>query len=209
MSIKILAVSDQVVDRIYSSQVARLYPDVNLIIGCGDLPYTYLEFILSMLDKPLFYVPGNHDPDYTPSNIKTRVQGGTNLDEQTIHYGGLIFAGLGGSILYRPNGSNQYSQSAMYLRAFNLALKLTQNRIRYGRALDVLVTHSPPSGIHDDDDPAHRGLRAINWIMRWFKPRYLLHGHTHFYLQNLAASRTQAGGTTVINVFPYRIIEIE
>ena len=206
---KILAVSDQVVDRIYSSQITSLFPDVALIIGCGDLPYTYLEFILTMLSKPLFYVPGNHDPNYAPGNPKTRTEGGLNLDIKTIVHNDMIFAGLGGSVLYRPDGSNQYTQHAMYLRALNLAPKLLLNRIRYGRALDVLITHSPPAGIHDDDDPAHRGLHAINWLIRWFKPRYVLHGHTHFYRQNLAQSRTQVNDTLIINVYPYQTIEIE
>lgn len=209
MGVKILAVTDQVVERIYSAQLAQLYPDVDLIIGCGDLPYTYLEYILTVLGKPLLYVPGNHDPDYVPANPKTRVHGGTPLDDKTLRLNGLIFAGLGGSVLYRPDGANQYTQFAMYLRAYNLALKLIKNRMLYGRAVDVLVTHSPPAGIHDDDDPAHRGLHAINWLMRWFKPRYVLHGHTHFYRQNLAPSHSQVGATTVINVYPYRMIEIK
>lgn len=209
MSRKILAVSDQVVERIYSTHLPRMYPDVDMIIGCGDLPYTYLEFILTVLGKPLFYVPGNHDPNDTPNNATTRVAGGLNLDMKTIHYNGLLLAGLGGSVRYRPDGSNQHSQRSMYLRAFNLVPQLIRNRIRHGRALDVLITHSPPAGIHDDDDPAHQGLRAINWVMRTFKPRYVLHGHTHFYRQNLAASRSEVNGTSVINVYPYRLFEIE
>ncbi len=209
MSIKILAVSDQVVERIYSTQLARIYSDIDMIIGCGDLPYAYLEFILTVLGKPLFYVPGNHDPNFDPTNSKTRVPGGTNLDARTLPHNGLILAGLGGSVLYRPDGSNQYSQQAMYLRALSLAPQLAKNHLRYGRALDVLITHSPPAGIHDDDDPAHQGLRAINWLIKTFRPRYVLHGHTHFYRQNLAASRTEVDGTTVINVYPYRLIKIE
>lgn len=209
MPLKVLTVSDQVVDRIYSSHITSLYPDVSLIIGCGDLPYTYLEFILTMLGKPLFYVPGNHDPNYSPNITKSRVEGGINLDLKTIEHNGVLFAGLGGSILYRPDGANQYTQLAMYMRAFSLAPQLMQNRMRYGRALDVLITHSPPAGIHDDDDPAHQGLYAINWLMKTFRPRYVLHGHTHFYRQNLAASHTEVDGTAVINVYPYRVIEIE
>jgi uncharacterized protein len=56
--------------------------------------------------------------------------------------------------------------------------------------IDILITHSPPFGIHDDDTQAHRGLKAMNWLIRIARPRYHFHGHTHFYRRNLEASET-------------------
>ncbi len=50
----------------------------------------------------------------------------------------------------------------MMRRALWLALSLFWNRIARGHDLDILITHSPPFGIHDEDTQAHRGLRAIN-----------------------------------------------
>ena len=58
--IKILSVSDKVDELLYSSAIKRLFGDVDLVLGCGDLPYYYLEFIVTMLGGPLFYVIGNH-----------------------------------------------------------------------------------------------------------------------------------------------------
>ncbi len=52
-SVRILAVSDRVLDRLYTSNVRELVSDVDLIIGCGDLPYYYLDFLISALDVPL------------------------------------------------------------------------------------------------------------------------------------------------------------
>ena len=37
-----------------------------LILACGDLPYYYLEYIVGLLDVPLFYVHGNHDKVVAP-----------------------------------------------------------------------------------------------------------------------------------------------
>ena len=34
------------------------------IISCGDLPAAYLTFLVTMANKPLFYVHGNHDTKY-------------------------------------------------------------------------------------------------------------------------------------------------
>lgn len=205
---KILAVSDQVEERLYSPAVKNFGSNVDLLIGCGDLPYEYLEYLLSVLNIPLLYVPGNHDPLYTARDSRSHVEGGFNIDMKSTVFKGVILAGLGGSIRYRHDGINQYGQTEMYFRAMRLFYPLLWNRVRYGRAVDVLVTHSPPAGIHDDSDLAHQGLRAINMLMNLFKPRYVLHGHTYFYQRNLVTPHTQVGATTVINIFPYHLLDL-
>lgn len=205
---KILAVSDQVENRLYSPMLREAFGDVDMLIGCGDLPFEYLEYMISCLNVPLLYVPGNHDPAYDPSQPLARVDGGQNIDQRAVKIRGLTIAGLGGSIRYRPGVANQYTQTAMYWRAIPLLARLARNRLGSGRGAEILVTHSPPKGIHDDIDPAHTGLRAINLLMELFRPRYLLHGHTHNYRGNLLDPRTRVGETLVINVFPYTTIEI-
>lgn len=206
---KILAVSDQVVERLYSLVPQGHYDGVEMILGCGDLPYSYLEFIVSILNVPLYYVPGNHDPAYNARFANSRAEGGTNLDLRVAQSRGLLLAGFGGCNQYRPDSVNQYTQAEAALRAVRLLPGLLWNRIRHGRALDVLITHSPAYGVHDiEEEQAHRGLRAINWIIRVARPRYHLHGHTHFFRNNLEPFATPIGVTTSINVFPYKVIEI-
>jgi Icc-related predicted phosphoesterase len=206
--VKILAVSDEVVERLYGLCQNGHFNDIELIIGCGDLPYPYLENILTFLNKPLMYVPGNHDPDYVENNPLAHVEGGSNLDLTLTRYKTFLIGGFGGSILYRPNGTNQYSQNEAFLRAYRLLPRLLLNRLQYGRSLDILITHSPPFGVHDEDTQAHQGLKAINWLMRMAQPRYLFHGHTHFQRRNLSASETNVGITRVINIFPYKVLEV-
>ncbi|MBK8051363.1 MAG: hypothetical protein IPK16_32250 [Anaerolineales bacterium] len=70
--------------------------------------------------------------------------GAVNLHQQTFNEGGLILAGLEGSIRYNTAPRYQYTQSEMWMNIWRLAPKLLINRIRYGRYLDVLVAHSPP-----------------------------------------------------------------
>ena len=205
---KILAVSDEVVDRLYSLCATGHFHEIDLILGCGDLPYPYLENLLTMLNIPFFYVPGNHDTNYNPDNHLARVEGGSNLDLKLVRFRKFLIGGFGGSVLYRPDGTNQHSQTEAYLRAFRMLPRLWLNRINYGRSLDVLITHSPPFGIHDDDTQAHQGLRAINWLIRVAKPRYHFHGHTHFQRGNLSPSESTQGLTKIMNVFPYKIIEV-
>ena len=205
---KILAVSDEVVERLYSLCTNGHFGDIDLILGCGDLPYPYLENLLTLLNLPLFYVPGNHDPNYNAENTLARVEGGSNLDLKMTRFKTFLIAGFGGSVRYRPDGTNQHSQTDAYIRAFSMLPRLLLNRINYGRSLDILITHSPPFGIHDDDTQAHQGLKAINWLIRVAKPRYHFHGHTHFQRGNLSPSETTHGLTKIVNVFPYKIIEV-
>ncbi|MBT3321546.1 MAG: metallophosphoesterase [Anaerolineae bacterium] len=205
---KILAVSDEVVDRLYTLAANNHFDDVNLLIGCGDLPYEYLEYLLTIAHLPLYYVPGNHDPRFQEEVSDSKAEGGINLDLKTVRSNDLLLAGVGGSIRYRPDGVNQYTQAQVYMRILKLIPALLLNRIRYGRALDILITHSPPFGIHDNDSQAHQGLKAINLLIRCAKPVYHFHGHTHFYRQNLESATTEFDGTQIMNIHPYKIIEI-
>jgi uncharacterized protein len=206
--VKILAVSDEVVERLYSLSNSGHFREVELIVGCGDLPYPYLENLITLLNVPLMYIPGNHDPVYHPNQTLSYAEGGSNLDLKLIWFKKFLIGGFGGCIRYRPDGTNQYSQIEAYLRVLRMLPGLLVNRIRYGRALDILITHSPPFGIHDDNTQAHQGLRAINWLIRVAQPRYHFHGHTHFQRRNLSSSETTHGLTKIMNVFPYKVVEI-
>jgi Icc-related predicted phosphoesterase len=205
---KILAVSDQIIDRLYSASLRETYPNIDLLVSCGDLPYSYLEFLVSLYNIPLIYVPGNHDPEYGPGS-RSRAEGGDNLDGEIRAIKGLLVAGLGGSALYQPGGPNQYTQEEVYFRVYRLLPGLLWERFLHRRRLDLLVTHSPPAGIHDDDDPAHRGLSALNHLVRVARPRYMLHGHTMFYRQNLQNHVTEYYGCQIVNIYPFRILEID
>jgi Icc-related predicted phosphoesterase len=203
---KILAVSDRVTGHLYSSNVKEAYPQVDLLVGCGDLPFYYLDFLVSAFDVPLVYVRGNHDtvPQYTfDGRVLTKVRGGTDVHGRVVKCEGLLIAGLGGSMRYRPSAPLMYTESEMVWEAVHLVPAMLWNRLRYGRALDLLVTHSPAYLIHDRSDRAHTGFKIFRRLIRIFKPRYLLHGHVHVYRPD-APRVTRLGETTIINVYPYR-----
>ncbi|MBN1217640.1 MAG: metallophosphoesterase [Anaerolineae bacterium] len=207
---KILFVSDRVVNRLYSPNVAERYRDVELIVGCGDLPYYYLEYLVTMLDVPLVYVHGNHDPEreYTPNGLAiSEPGGGLNIHRTTYVQKNILLAGLEGSIRYKK-GKFQYTQEQMWLNVFQLMPKLYLNKLRYGRYLDILAAHSPPYGIHNGEDHTHIGFEAFLWLMKVFKPRYLIHGHRHLY-NPCEVTETKFMDTQVINIYPFKILDIE
>ena len=208
---KILAVSDRVLDQLYCGDVKQRFPDVDLLISCGDLPFYYLDFLVSALDAPMVYVLGNHDrgPQYkADGQILTGVRGGHNIHAKVVKYNDMLIAGLEGSMRYRPQASLMYTENEMRQQVSYLLPRLLLNRLRYGRYLDILVAHSPPFDIHDRSDIAHTGFKIFRTFMRLLRPHYLLHGHIHVYRQDVPRL-TRFEDTTVINVYPYRVIDYE
>ncbi|MBN1811353.1 MAG: metallophosphoesterase [Anaerolineae bacterium] len=206
---KILAVSDRVVKSIYSAYIRERFADVDMVLSCGDLPYSYLEFIVSMLNVPCFFVHGNHDqPEYQSDGCVLTAPGGwVDLDGRTVRSKGITLAGLEGSIRYKPEGEYQYTEAQMAFKVRRMIPALLLNRLRYGRYLDVLITHSPPFHIHDGEDYCHRGFKALLWFMDRFRPRYLLHGHKHVYKPETC--QTLYRDTQVINVYPFRTLDLD
>lgn len=210
---KILAVSDEVVDFLYSPHIKVNTSDVELILSCGDLPLDYLEFMANTLEVPLYFVWGNHDTGsekHLPSlclpldghTVAVPFGAGKNNSSPFT----LLLAGLGGSIRYKPTGKNQYTQQQMFLRTVGLVPGLLHNHYSVGRYLDIFITHAPPFNIHDHHDRAHTGLKAFFPILDFFRPDYHLHGHTTVYGSD-SERIFQYKQTKIINVNPYRIIE--
>lgn len=198
---KILGLSDRIIPFIHSAEVKEAFPEVDLVLGCGDLPAKYLEYVLTVLNVPLVYVPGNHDAN------QLRVPGAIRGDGRLVVVKGLRILGLGGSRRYKPRGRHQYTEAEMRMRVLKYGLRLMWSALRGRRAFDILLAHSPPFGIHDAEDPAHIGFRAFLPLMRRGRPRLMVHGHTHA-VPNLDTTVTEFADTLVINVYPYRQIDL-
>jgi hypothetical protein len=226
---KILTISDKVEPLLHSPALRRQYGDVDVVLSCGDLPHYYLEYIVTMIGGPLFYVIGNHGLELKhtgeeaaprmpriPGEIgvgieseqRHKPEGCENLDGRSVRYRKLLVAGLEGSMRYNDRPHFQYTEREMAGKVRSLASALVWNRLRHGRFLDILITHAPPAGIHDLDDPCHNGFRTFRTFMERFQPRYLIHGHVHLYGTQDRAE-TVYRRTQVINSYGYRVLEID
>ncbi|MEX1143554.1 MAG: metallophosphoesterase [Anaerolineales bacterium] len=204
-SMRVLSLSDQELEFIYSPSVAERFADVDFVLGCGDLAYYYLEYLVDILGKPVFHVRGNHaaSVEYSTTGEERKAPwGGVDLHRRVVNFRGLLMAGFEGSIRYRK-GPFMYTQAEMWNMVLAMVPRLIWNRARYGRALDVLATHAPPWGVQDAPDPAHRGFKAFGWLLRVFRPLYHFHGHIHVYNKD-APVLTRYRRTQVINTYGYR-----
>lgn len=207
---KILSLSDVEVGFIYSPAVKKYFEDVDLVIGCGDLSYYYLEYIISNLDIPLYFVRGNHARavEYGCSSQRNHPWGGVDLHCRAIKdEKGVIMAGIEGCIRYN-RGPYQYTPSEMWWMVWKLVPSFFANKTMYGRFLDIFVTHAPLWGIHDRDDLPHQGIKAFNWLVKVFQPIIHLHGHIHIYFPN-ETTVSRVDKTLVVNTYGYRLTSID
>lgn len=207
---RILSISDEVEEVLYSEEAWERFPGIDLVISCGDLPYYYLDYVATTLRTSLYYVRGNHGhlPEYTYSGEELMEPvGGTDLHAATANHDGLLLAGVQGSLRYGP-GPFQYTQGEMWMHVFRLVPRLMRNRIRHGRFLDIFVTHAPPWRIQEGEDRAHRGVKAFRWALKAFGPALHLHGHVR-PLRRDAQTETQFGRTLVVNTYGRRVIEFD
>jgi len=208
---------------IYSSQLKERFGDIDLILSAGDLDLDYYGFIVSTLNKPLLFVFGNHNlkrighyrSEYNDHSMRSLIRssflektfGSTYIGTKVIMTKGLIVAGLGGSMRYNK-GLNQFTEFQMFFRILRLLPKMLFFRVFHGRWIDILLTHAPPFGIHDRKDLCHTGFRSFISFMKWFKPKYLVHGHIHLY--NLNETRTTSFlETEIVNAYEHTVIDLK
>lgn len=193
----LLAVSDEEDPQLLDDRTVTSLGQIDLLLGCGDLPAEYLDALATRYRVPLLFVRGNHDPPRPQGDYPL----GGDLDGRVIQMAGLRIAGLEGAHWYR-GGPQQYREWQMSLKVLRLSLRLRR------RPLDILLLHGPPAGVHEGTDLAHQGLRAVRRATERWRPRLLLHGHVHPH-GSLSQRDTTIGPTKVINVHGHRILELE
>lgn len=233
---KFLCVSDQVDPLIYSTSVKERYEDIDAVFCAGDLSMEYMDFIVDTMGKPTYFIFGNHDLSeyhlyHRTSASEQGIEKMSGMKELEHGHGAdyidckvlrekklcfktpsgketpLLIAGVSGSIRYN-NGECQFTNFQMKLKLLTLVPGLILNKLRYGRYLDLFLTHASPRHINDRDDPCHKGFECFNWFIKKFKPALLVHGHIHLY--DLQARRVaKSHETTIVNAFSHIVIEYE
>ncbi len=196
---RILLIADEESPYLWDYYQPGRLDNIDFILSCGDLKQEYLEFLVTMSCRPLYYVHGNHDKGY----VSFPPEGCECIDDQLIDVGGLRILGLGGCIRYNP-GPFQYTDKEMEARIRHL-----RRRIRKAGGVDIVIAHAPPRGYGDAPDNAHRGFEAFLPLMDAWHPRYLIHGHVHQSYGHGLPRKIAYGDTTVLNAVGWQILEID
>ena len=196
---KILLVSDREEPYLWDYYRPGRLSGYDLILSAGDLKAAYLEFLVTMANKPLVYVRGNHDGLY-----ESHPPEGCDCAEDTLlTVKGLRILGLGGSGWYSGD-KNQYTERQMQRR-----IRRLKRRIKKAGGVDIILSHAPVRGYGDDDTPAHRGFEAFLPLIDELQPRYFVHGHVHLNYGNGTERVYTRGNTTIVNAFGRYVIDTD
>ena len=163
---------------------------IDLILSAGDLPSSYLSFITCFTNAPVIYVHGNHDDKYA----QKPPEGCLCADGKIVQLKGVRILGLGGSLRYRPDAVNMYSEQEMEDRIRSLRWNL-----RSTGGFDILLTHSPIRGVGDQEHISHRGFECFGPLLDKYRPAVMIHGHVHQAYSAFFQRQRDYHGIPVIN----------
>lgn len=196
---RLLLVADHEESSLWDYYRASKTEGVDLILSAGDLDPDYLEFLTTMVNRPLLYIRGNHDGKY-----ETKEPLGCDCIEDTLYnFHGLRILGLGGSYKY-GNRRDMYTEREMEKRIAKLRLKL-----KFTNGFDILLSHAPAYGHGDLDDLPHRGFECFNDLLEKYHPAYMIHGHVHAEYGPFKREIIHPSGTRIINAYGSYMIDIK
>ena len=180
---KFLCVSDiEILADMEEDFLKQRFKDIDFIMSAGDVSNNYLDYLVSVLNKDLICVNGNHT-----YNRDCPIEFAKVINGKFIKYKGLRILGLDGSKVYSFQ-EHQYSESQM-------KMKILKNIFFLRKGVDIVLSHASPEGI-------------FHKVIQHFKPKLWIHGHIH--LSNFMNYQdTIVGDTMVSNTFGYRIFTIE
>ena len=195
---KLLLISDEEDRYLWDYYRPGHVDGIDLILSAGDLKANYLSFLVTMANRPLLYVHGNHDGDYD----RSPPEGCDCIDDRLVVVNGLRILGLGGCRRY-SGGPYQYTERQMRRRILRLQPKLWR-----AGGVDLVLTHAAIAGCGDGEDFAHSGFEAFLPLLDRWQPSYLIHGHIHKRYNVMQERVLQYRNTTVINANGKYILEL-
>ena len=140
----------------WNESAVRKLADVDLVLSAGDLHPKYLEFLVTMLNVPLVYVRGNHDGIYD----KNPPEGCEDADGKILELDcgreerqKVRILGLGGSMRYKNDAADMYTEKEMMARVRKAERELRKRRMIRSvlgssddACLTILLTHAPCRG---------------------------------------------------------------
>ena len=186
---KLLLIADEKDPFLWDYYRPGVLKGYDMILSAGDLNYNYLEFLVTMANRPLLYVHGNHDVIYESHPP----EGCDCAEDRVTLCKGLRILAFGGCMMYNGN-PHQYTEKQMEKR-----IRKCRRAVKKAGGVDIILTHAPPRGLGDGEDLCHRGFECFRTLIEEYQPRYFIHGHQHLNYASRGQRVRQYGGTTLIN----------
>jgi uncharacterized protein len=199
--VRILAVSDEPDPSLDSPATREGLGKLDMIIGAGDLQPEYLAFVSDAFHAPLRYVRGNHDVGSAWTHTERTLLPEPMPEATVVSEAGLSLIGFSGSPVYSHRGL-EVSATRMWSRAIRGWIRAR------GREPILIVSHTPPRDVNDDDDLTHRGFTSFRWLADRLRAPLWLHGHTALVRRGLDDRCARYGDTLFYNCTGATLIEL-
>jgi Icc-related predicted phosphoesterase len=156
-------------------------PDADLLIFAGDMTHCRTDqevadfntFLGTLPHTHKIVVAGNHDHRLTddPQKAKLLLSEAIYLQDEAVVVAGISIYGSPWNPLF-----NDYACDAFALPRGKV---LKEKWDMIPPDIDILVTHTPPSGILDRNGPVSHGCTDLAAAITLLKPKYHIFGHIH------------------------------
>lgn len=236
---KILCVSDQIDPLVYSTNAKERFQNIDLVLCAGDLPSDYIDFIVSTLNKPTYFIFGNHNLSEFGFYHKQKKQNGPHptwdIQESVLDMSGsfgAIYAGFKVLKNKRLPVSGKKGKKRPLLIAgasgsirYNNGLNQYTDRQMFLKLLALvpnLLFNKLRYGTYLDIFLTHASPRHIHdredpchkgfACFNWFIKKFQPSYlvHGHIHLYDMNSPRTtQVGKTAVVNAYSYTILTLD
>ena len=156
-------------------------PDADILIFAGDMTHCrtdrevvdFNDFLRSLPHKHKIVVAGNHDHRLTddPEKAQSLLSEARYLQDEAVLIEGITIYGAPWNPLFNDHACDAFSLPR------GQVLKRKWDMIP--QHIDILVTHTPPSGILDRSGPVSHGCTDLAAAVATLKPKYHIFGHIH------------------------------
>lgn len=171
-------------------------PAADVLIFAGDMTHCrtaqhitdFNNFLGTLPHKHKIVIGGNHDHRLArdPGKAKALLTNAVYLQDESVVIAGVTIYGAPWQPIF-----NDYACDAFALPR-GKALKEKWDMIP--QEIDILVTHTPPLGIFDQDGPVSHGCSDLATAIAKLKPKYHIFGHIHSH-----HGMIKIGSTSYIN----------
>lgn len=171
-------------------------PDADILIFAGDMTHCrtardvadFNHFLGSLPHKHKIVIGGNHDYRLArePDKAKHLFSEAIYLLDELVVVSGVAIYGSPWQPLFNDRACDAFALPR------GRALREKWEKIPPG--VDILVTHTPPIGILDQDGPVSHGCSDLAEVVARLRPRYHIFGHIHSH-----HGMIKVGSTSYIN----------
>lgn len=167
-------------------------PPADVLIFAGDMTHcrtardiaNFNDFLDSLPHKHKIVIGGNHDLRLArdPEKAKSLLSKAVYLQDECVVISGITIYGAPWQPVFNDRACDAFALPR------GKALREKWDMIPPG--VDILVTHTPPAGILDQDGPVSHGCSDLAAAVATLKPKYHIFGHIHSHHGMMALGAT-------------------